>query len=185
MIIAIPLITSLSESEQLSWDIAKEIIKYQGTLAMTGIIILGIILGIMAASWIWSLIQYPRKLKEIEKSLKEEVEKIAQKIKKDLRKDLVLVYAEHARTTATVNEQLGAWEAAAGWSAIAVKYYHEHGESEVMVRESIDTLIRELEGCKKISGICRKWIKEILPLLPEYFQKEKEKIENKLKELPE
>ncbi len=196
-------ITNLSESEQLSWDMAKQIIQSQSNLAIIGIsVLVGIAVLLMAGSWIWNFGLNKRKLKKAIESLKSEiatkeeenfikltkrledrVEKIKQEIEKSITERMILFDAEKARLFAFANGQVKGWENAVGWWATAIKGYAKAGE-EKLLRVTVDALNMDLGKCEKLEDDKKKQIKNCLFSIPEFLQKEKKQIEGKLNKLP-
>ena len=207
MFVNILLIMSLSESEQLSWEIAKEIIDNQTTVATWGITILvAVLLFIMAVSWFWNYRLHKREVDmAIEKAIasfkkelaakqeedytklaeenKNELKGIKQEIEKSLKEELIKFDAEKARLFALVNQQRGAWEQAVTWWAEAIEGYAKTGK-EKGIRISVDALNKDLDECKKLKGDYKKKIKKHLSFIPEILDEEKRQIEKKLNKLP-
>ena len=200
----IPLITSLGESEQLSWDMAKEIIQAQSTLAIYGITaVVGLAVVVVAASWIWNFFLHKRELEraivslksvltaegkrdfmELTKRVNDKIEKIKKEIEKSVEERLTEFNAEKARLFAFANMQLKTWEQAANWWAIAIKGYAKTGMEDGL-RLAVDQLVMSLGKCEKLNDKYKKSVSKCLSSIPRILQEEKEQIEKKLKELPE
>ncbi|MBA7494992.1 hypothetical protein ES702_05571 [subsurface metagenome] len=197
------LTTNLTEPGPLSWDMAKQIIQTQSTLAMVAITVLvGVALLILAGSWIWHFRLHKRELEEAVESLKakltaegkrdfmqltkrvnDEVEKIKKEIEKSVEERIILFSAEEARLFAFANVQLKDWEGAVGWWADAIVGYAKAGQKSLL-RVAVDALNDYLGQCKKLEDDDRKTIKKSLSSIPEILREEREQIEDKLKKLP-
>ena len=199
MFVSITLVTNLSESEQLSWDVAKQIIESQGNLAMIGIsVLVGITVLLVAGSLFWNFYLHKHELERAIKSfrseitvmgeesfvklterIKDETEKMKETIEKSVAERMTLFDAEKARLFALTNEQMKIWENAVVWWAEAIEGYAKAGE-ENMLRTAVDALIWDLGKCKKFEDDDRKRIKECSLFIPKILEKEKEQIEEKL-----
>ena len=84
MFTSVPLVTNVAESEQLSWDIAKQIIQSQSNLAIYGITALvGVAAVLLVFSWIWNVFLRRHELQRAMESLRRE---ITTKIEEDFAK---------------------------------------------------------------------------------------------------
>ena len=204
MLTNIPLIINLGEAGPLTWNMAKQIIQSQHTLAIYGITaVVGLAILVVAASWLWNLYLHKRELQRAIKSLrseittkakedfaklsertKDDIGRIKKEIEKSVEERMVLFDAEKARLFALASAQLKDWETTAVWFAIAIEGY-DKAEKEEMLRICVDALNANLAACKKLSESNKQRIKKCLPFIPEILQKEKEQIEDKLKKLPE
>ena len=199
----VPLVTTLAESEQLSLDMAKQIIQSQHNLAMIGIsLLVGIAVLLLAGSWIWHFRLHKRELEEAVESLKsaliaeakkdfmelttrvkDEVEKMKKEIEKSVEERLIVFDAEKARLFALATYQMKEYEATAAWFAEAIGGYAKTRQ-EGLLRVCVNALISNLAVSKKLSESDKQRIKKCLPFIPEILKKEKEQIEDKLKKLP-
>lgn len=189
---------NLPESEQLSWDTTRLIIQSQSNLAMYGImVIIGVAALVAGASWFTNfyLVRYELKktiesfnseIIEIEKNLKDEVEKMEKKVVKaveNLSEAMIIFNAEKARLFAITNKQMGLWKNVVVWWGYAIQGYAKAGLTNLL-RVCIDGLNEDLEQCEKLKDDSKKEIRESLSFIPEILQKEKEQIEDKLDKLP-
>jgi len=200
----IPLIINLGESGPLTWDMAKQIIQSQHTLAIYGITaVVAVAAGLMFASWLWNLFLRRYELKKASESLKseitarldedfsklsgrnkDEIEKMEKKLEKTVEERTIQFDASAARLFVLMNRQMGEWENAVAWEATAIKNCAKSGD-ENMLRIIVETLNTDLEKCKKLRDKDKEAIKECLCAIPGILTKEKEQIEDKLKKLPE
>lgn len=215
MFTSVPLVTNVAESEQLSWDMAKQIIQSQSNLAVIGIsVLVGIAVLLLAGSWIWHFRLHKRELEEAVESLKSvltaegkkdfmelakrvngEIEKIKKEIEKSVDERMTLF-------DKTVAERMILFDAEkARLFALATYQMNEYETTAVwfaeaiegyakvreerLLRTCVDALNANLTVCKKLSESCKQRIKKCLPFIPEILKKEKEQVEDKLKKLPE
>lgn len=198
-----PLITTLAESEQLSWDMAKQIIQSQSNLAMIGITVLvGLAVVLLAFSWIWHFRLHKSELERAVESLKSEITtkveedftkltkglddkagKTREEIEKSIAQRMRLFDAEKARIFAFANMQLKEWETGVGWWTEAIEGYAE-ARREDGLRIAVDGLRDTLEFCEKLEDDKREGIKKCLPLIPAILRTEKKQIEDRLNKLP-
>ncbi|GAG67031.1 unnamed protein product [marine sediment metagenome] len=197
-------ITNLAESGPLTWDMAKQIIQSQHTLAIYGITaVVGLAILVVAASWLWNLYLHKRKLQRAIESLrseittkakedfakltervKDEVAEMKKQIEKSVAKRMTEFNAEKARLFALAADQSKLWERASFWWAEAIEGYAK-AESEKGIRIAVDALNSRLGKCKKLGDGLKESIKKHLSFIPKILGEEKEQIEDKLKKLPE
>jgi hypothetical protein len=118
---------NLPESEQLSWDIVRQIIESQYNLATLGIIVIIAVAALVAgASWFTNfyLVRYELKktiesfnseIIKIEKNLKDEVEKMEEKVVKavgNVSEAMIIFNAEKARY---LPSQINKWDGGKMW----------------------------------------------------------------------
>lgn len=203
MFTSVPLVTNVAESQQLSWDIAKQIIQSQSNLAIYGITALvGVAILLMAGSWIWNIylrrheleraIEFLKseitiKLKEdftkLTKRFNDEAVKMREEIEKSVEERMILFDAEKARLFGLSCIDSKSWESGAAWWAEAITGYAK-GENEHAVRMAVDGLDLVLGKCEKLKDSDKEEVKKCLPFIPEILREEKEQIEDKLKKLP-
>ena len=203
MFASISLPTDLAASELLSWDMAKQIIQSQHSLAMYGITaVVAVAAGLMFASWLWNVFLRRHELKTEIESLKSEITiklkddfvkltkqfddqvvKMREEIEKKVEKRMILFDAEKARLFGLANLQLKDWENMAVWMGIAIIGYAKVGE-EKLLRVSVDGLNQSLDKCKKLEDDGRERIKKGLSSIPGTLREERKQIEDKLKKLP-
>jgi len=192
----IPLIINLGESGPLTWDMAKQIIQSQHTLAIYGITaVVAVAAGLMVASWLWNLFLRRHELERAIESLKSEItarveedfsklaKKTEEEIEKNVAKKMMELDADKARLFAISARQSAVWGRASMWWAEAIESYAKIGQ-EHLLRVTVDALNEDLGKCKKLEHKERKAIKKCLSSIPETLNKEKEQIEDKLKKLP-
>lgn len=203
MFVSTFLVTNVAESEQLSWDMAKQIIQSQSNLAIYGITVLvGLAVALMAASWIWNLLLRRHELDRAIESLKSEITskieedftkltkrfndeaaKMRKEIEKSVAKRLTEFDAEKSRLFALIADQSKLWDRASFWWAEAIEGYAK-AESEKGIRIAVDALNNCLGKCKELRDDLKESIKKHLSFMPEILGEEKEQIEDKLKKLP-
>jgi hypothetical protein len=204
MFVNIPFVIDLPESQQLSWDMAKQIIQSQSNLAIFGITVLvGIAVLVMASSWIWNFFIHKHELKKVVEGLKseittwenelskkltetikDEIVKIKKEIEDSIEAKMILFDADKARLFALTSQQSEIWESGALWWARAIPLYVK-ANAVHLVRISVDRLNLALKKCEKLENDHKKEIIKHLSFIPEILQDEKEQIEKKLNELPE
>jgi len=204
MFTSVPLVTNVAESEQLSWDMAKQIIQSQHTLAIYGITaVVAVAAGLMLASWIWNVFLRRHELQRAIESLKSEittkveedftkltegindkVEKMKEEVKKSIAKRKIEFDADTARLFAFASAHRGLWGTAASWWATAIVNFAKV-EDESMLRAAVNALDESLKECKELGDKDRKIVKKCLSSIPAILTEEKEQIEDKLKKLPE
>lgn len=203
MLTNIPLIINLGEAGPLTWDMAKQIIQSQHTLAIYGITaVVAVAAGLMLASWIWNVFLRRHELERAIESLKseitthaekdfmkltgrvkDEIDKMKKEIEKSVSQETIFLDAEKSRLFALTNTQMNEWENAALWWGMAVKGYAK-AQKESLLRVSVEGLSGILEKCQKLTDKDKEQIKGYLSLVPEILWLEKEQIEDKLKKLP-
>ena len=203
MFASISLPADLAASESLSWDMAKQIIQSQHSLAIYGItVVVAVAASLMLGAWIRNFYLRRRELERAIESVKSEITskveedftkltkrfndqavKMKDEVQRTIEERIILFGAEKARLFAFVNMQQKDWEAAVGWWAEAVVGYAKTGQKKLL-RIAVDALNDHLDNCKKLEDDDRKSIKKSLSSIPEILGEEREQIEGKLKKLP-
>lgn len=183
------------ESEELSWDMIKQIIQTQYNLAALGITVLvGVAFLLMLLSFfkgrreLESLkLEIATKAEEVFESLvpkiKDEIVKMEKEVKESVKKELTAFEAAKARLFALISEDRGFWDVAAGWWSDAIENYAKI-KNEKLVRIAVNALSRNLGKCETLEDDRKKEIKDKLFWIPPILSAEKKQIEEKLNELP-
>lgn len=194
---------NLPESEQLSWDIVRQIIQSQHNLATLGIIVIIAVAALVAgASWFTNFYISRRELRHAIESLKaeivatraenyrqlvgvmkDEIKKLEEVVGEKIDKKIASFDADKARLFALSAQNAQLWDAAAAWWAIAIEGYtkiKEHG----LVRTSVNNVLKNLQKSETLRDNDREDIKKCLSFIPEILQKEREQIKEKLDKLP-
>lgn len=194
---------ALSQSEPISWEMAKQIIQSQSNLAMLGITVLvGIAVLLMAGNWILNIYIHKQELQKITESLSKRIDKkqeealenltkkledntakIKKEVEESIDKRMILFDADKARLFALVNRQSEKWENSASWLATAIIDYAKIGKDK-MLRISVDALNEDLKECKELKDKNKELIKKCLHFIPETLSKEREQIKETLNSLP-
>lgn len=203
MFASISLPADLAASESLSWDMAKQIIQAQHSLAIYGItVVVAVAASLMVAAWIRNFYLRRRELERAIESVKAEITskveedftkltdgfkgeigRIKKEIQRNVEERMTLFDAEKARLFGLVNLQLKNWENVVGWMGVAIIGYAKVGE-EGLLRITVDALNQGLDKCKKLEDDIRGKIEKSLPSIPETLRGERKQIEDKLKKLP-
>lgn len=200
MLVNIPfiinLIAELPEAEQLSLDVAKQLIQSQHNLATIGIsVLVGIAVLLMAVTWLWNFYLHKRELERAietlkseitaraDERIKDEVGKMENEIKESIAKSLTKFDADKARLFAITAGQEKVWEAQVSWWAKAIEGYAKT-EQEHLLRVAVDALNDALKKCETLKADRKEDVKKYLSFIPEILQQEKEQIEKRLNELP-
>ncbi len=193
---------SLPETEQLSWDIMKQIVQSQYNLAVYGLMaVIAIAVLVAGGSWVTTFYLSRREVRriikslrsemrsareedfaELEKRIKEEIGKLKKMVKEDTEYKIEVFDAEKARLFALSSEHAQLWSRAASWWAEAIKRYSELNE-DALVRVSVDSVIQNLNKCERMEDADKKKIEKYISFIPNILKEEKEKIEAKLAEL--
>lgn len=193
---------SLPETEQLSWDIMKQIVQSQYNLAAYGLMaVIAVAVLVAGGSWVTTFYLSRREVRriieslrsemrsareedfaELEKRIKEEIDKLKKMVEEDTKDKIELFDAEKARLFALSGQNAQLWSRAAYWWAKAIKRYTELNQDE-LVRVSVDGVIKNLNKCERLKDADKKDIEKYISFIPNILEKEKEKIEAKLAEL--
>ncbi len=207
-------ITNLAESGPLTWDMAKQIIQSQHTLAIYGITaVVGVAAVLLVYSLIWNVFLRRHELqrateslrREITTKIKEDFAKLSERTKDEIGKmenrlDKT-VEERMIRFDKTVEERMIRFDAeTARLFAISAKQEemwdkesvwwaeaiegYHKAESAEGLRIAVDQLNTALGKCKKLEDDDKEQIKKCLPLIPKILGDEKKQIEDKLKKLP-
>ncbi len=203
MFASVSLPTDLVASESLTWDIAKQIIQSQHSLAIYGMTTVVAIAGsLMLAAWIRNFYLRKRELEraidsvkseitskveedftKLTEGFKDEIGKIEKGIQKNVEGRMTLFDAEKARLFGLVNLQFKNWENVVGWMGTAITHYAKT-EEKGLLRICVDALNQNLDKCKELKDDTREGIKKCLPSIPKILSEERKQIEDKLEKLP-
>lgn len=203
MFASISLPADLAASESLSWDIAKQIIQAQHSLAIYGItVVVAVAASLMVAAWIRNFYLRRRELERAIESVKsgitskveedftkltkrfnDQAVKMKDEIQRTIEERMILFDAEKARLFGLASEQVKNWEDAVDWWAEAIVGYAKAGEKNIL-RLVVDALNWDLDKCKKLKDDKKERIKKSLSSIPKILRKERDQIEDKLKKLP-
>jgi len=214
MFTSVPLIINLGEAGPLTWDMAKQIIQSQHTLAIYGITaVVGVAAVLLVFSLIWNVFLRRHELqrateslrREITTKIKEDFAKLTERFKDEvakMKKEIEKSVEERmTRFDKTVEERMTLFDAEKArlfsfatyqmknWEGTAVWFAeaiegYAKTREEDMLRKCVDTLNATLAACKKLSDSDKQKIKKCLPFIPEILKEEKEQIEDKLNKLP-
>lgn len=193
------IIAQAQQPEQLSWDVAKQIIQTQNNIAIIGIsVLVGVAVLLLGGTWIYNVYLNTRRLnniadnlskkiaidltKKADEIIKTEIDKMKEEIKKDLDEKLILFEAEKARLFALSCKQSNNWESCGDWWATAIINYAKV-KIDKGIRISVDALNTALDKCEKLDAEKKKNIEKCLDYIPSILDKERKEIEAKLKKL--
>ena len=210
----IPLIINLGEAGPLTWDMAKQIIQSQHTLAIYGITaVVGLAILVVAASWLWNLYLHKRELQraieslrsEITTKAKEDFAKLTERVKDEvaeMKKEIEKSVEERmTRFDKTVEERMVLFDAEKArlfaitaaqskvWDRASFWWAQAlKGYAKTrqvdLLRVAVNAVNISLEKCEKLGDYDRKSVRDCLPSIPEILKEEKKQIEDKLKKLP-
>lgn len=207
MLTSIPWTLNLSSPDSLSWETVKLIIDSQHKMAIYGITVIVILVGIaISASWLWNFYVNKHKMEETVKSLgmritaeadkriQKEIDKVKGEIEKSneekikafeakIEKKMIGFDADKARLFALAAQQSKVWDKAAyWWSRAIVGYLLSNKDS--LVRIAVDSTYKVLKACEYLEDEDRKAINDSVASIPEILAEEKEQILKRIKELP-
>lgn len=189
------IIAETQQPEQLSWDMAKQIIQTQNNLAIFSVTVLvGMAILLLAGTWIYNVYLNKRRLKNIVENLKKEItEKLTKyaedaikievnKLEKSINENLMNFDAEKSRLFALVCKGADLYpHACVHWADAIIKYAKI--KDDYFLRVSVDALNTHLTKCEGLTPKQIADIKNCLSFIPEILEKERKQIEDKLNKI--